>query len=107
MYSLVASRRCATPHSVGGVRVPHVTSVRHADDDTYTSSTRAMDAKSPSLQGPHVLSALLPLARWLHLVGFAVAAGSAIAVTLLRRQTGSERALADVLSMIEIPGLVL
>ncbi len=60
--------------------------------------------------------AALPLAHWLHGVGFSVAMGSAIAVTLVRRSAarstvcrGAQRALratAELIAKVEIPGLV-
>lgn len=88
----------------------------HIRTRSYTLWLRDLDAKCLSLQCPRVLAVLLPIARWLHFVGFALAIGSAAALTIMRRmvrqKSGAERAilenaLAEVVSKIELPGLAI
>jgi hypothetical protein len=65
------------------------------------------------MHGPRVLSAVIPLSGLFHYVGFALAIGSAMALTILRRRArleagparaGLDRAIAEVSAKGEVPG---
>jgi uncharacterized membrane protein len=88
--------------------------VRRPDDCAHLSIKAAVDDKCSAMHGPRVLSAVIPLSRLLHYVGFALAIGSAIAVTVARRRAANsqgaerdalEKIAGDLIAIVGIPGL--